>query len=422
MLSIEENDKITQTGPGTPMGELFRRFWIPAVLSSEIPERDGNPVRFQLLGERLIAFRDSNGKIGVLEERCPHRHASLYWGRNEEGGLRCVYHGWKFDTEGNCLDQPAEPETSHFKDHVQAIAYETHEAGGIIWAYMGPKEKVPPFPEFEWTFLPEDHFAAHKRMQMCNYLQNLEGELDTAHLNFLHRSWKPGEEDFMPDSSLRRKKYLLSETDFGLLCMARSDEPNDEYYWRMTPFHLPCFTLIPGPYDAANTITGAVPLDDTHMWGFTVTWHPDRPLNERELQMANGGAGSAVAVDEKTFIPIANYSNDFLRDTELMKNGSWTGIPGVRLQDIAVQEDQDGAICRRWEEHLGTTDRAIVGARRLLIQLADRLQEGIEPTQAHNPQAFRLRSVAVNGPRTTDPLELWRLGQPVQSTSLSPAS
>ena len=422
MLSIEENDKITQTDPDTPMGDLFRRFWIPAVLSTEIPERDGNPVRFQLLGERLIAFRDTNGKIGILEERCPHRHASLYWGRNEDRGLRCVYHGWKFDTDGNCVDQPAEPESSHFKDHVQAIAYETHEAGGIIWAYMGPKDKVPPFPDFEFTLLPDDHFVAHKRMQMCNYLQNLEGELDTAHLNFLHRSWQPGEEDFMPEANLRRKKYLLSETDFGLLCMARSDEPNDEYYWRMTPFHLPSFTLIPGPYDAANTLTGAIPHDDTHMWGFTVTWHADRPLNEKELQMATGGTASAVAVDEKTFIPLANYGNDFLRDTELMRNGSWTGINGVRLQDIAVQEDQDGPICRRWEEHLGTTDRAIVGARRLLIQLADRLQEGIEPPQAQHPEAFRIRSVAVNGPRDTDPLELWRRGQPVQSTSLSPAS
>ena len=404
------------------MGELFRRFWLPALLSSELPEPDCAPVAFGLLGEQLVAFRTTSGKAAILEARCPHRHASLFWGRNEEEGIRCAYHGWKFDAQGVCLEQPAEPADSRYKDAVRALAYEVHEAGGIVWIYMGPRDKVPEFPAFEWTLLEENQYLVTKRLQLCNYLQNLEGELDTAHLNFLHRSWKPGEEDFMPDADYRRKKYLLSETDFGLLCMARSDEPNDEYYWRMTPFHLPSFTLIPGPYDAANTLTGAIPLDDTHMWGFTVTWHPDRPLNERELQMANGGAGSAVAVDQKTFIPIANYSNDFLRDTELMRQGSWTGIPGVRLQDIAVQEDQDGPICRRWEEHLGTTDRAIVGARRLLIQLADRLQEGIEPPQAHNPQAYRLRSVAINGPRSTDPLELWRGGQPVQSTSLSPAS
>jgi phthalate 4,5-dioxygenase oxygenase subunit len=189
----------------------------------------------------------------------------------------------------------------------------------------------------------------------------------------------------------------------------------------MTPFHLPSFTLIPGPYDFANTITGAIPRDDTSMWGFTVTWHHDRPLNDRERLMAEGGAGSAVQVDEN-FVPVANRDNDFLRDVELMKNGSWTGIPGVRLQDIAVQEDQDGPICRRWEEHLGTTDRAIVGVRRLLLNLADQLEQGIEPPQAHRPESYRLRSVAVNGSRDTDPLELWRAGQPVQTTTISTAS
>jgi len=422
MLSIEDNEKITQTGPGTPMGDVFRRFWIPALLSSELPERDGTPVRFKLLSERLVAFRDSEGRVGILEERCPHRHASLYWGRNEESGLRCVYHGWKFDVHGTCLDQPAEPADSRFKDALRAIAYETHEAGGIIWAYMGPKDKVPPFPEFEWTLLPEEHSVAHKRLQFCNYLQNLEGELDTAHLNFLHRSWKPGEEEVLPDADLRRKRYLISETDFGLLCMARSDAPNDEYYWRMTPFHLPSFTLIPGPYESANTLTGAIPRDDTTMWGFTVTWHHERALTEREREMASGGTTSAVKVDPKTFIPLANRDNDFLRDVERMKNGSWTGIDGVRLQDVAVQEDQDGPVCRRFEEHLGTTDRAIVGTRRLLLHLADQLEQGVEPPQANRSAAYRLRSVAVNGSRTTDPLALWRGGQPVQTTEISAAS
>ena len=247
MLSIEENDKITQTGPGYADGRAVPSLLDPggAVLGDPRARRQSRslPAARRAPGRLPRHQRQDRDPRGALP--APSRVALL--GPQRGRGLRCVYHGWKFDTEGNCLDQPAEPETSHFKDHVQAIAYETHEAGGIIWAYMGPKDKVPPFPEFEWTLLPEGHFAAHKRMQMCNYLQNLEGELDTAHLNFLHRSWKPGEEDFMPDSSLRRKKYLLSETDFGLLCMARSDEPNDEYYWRMTPFHLPCFTLIPGP-------------------------------------------------------------------------------------------------------------------------------------------------------------------------------
>ena len=397
------------------MGDLFRRFWIPAVLSSEIPERDGNPVRFQLLGERLIAFRDTDGKIGVLEERCPHRHASLYWGRNEDCGLRCVYHGWKFDTEGNCVDQPAEPAASHFKEHVQAIAYETHEAGGIIWAYMGPKDKIPPFPDFEWTLLPDDHWMAGKRMQMCNYLQNLEGEMDTAHANFLHREF--GDDEKLPRSDVARKRFFVSETDFGMLASARSEMDNGTYYWRMTPFHLPSYTLIPGPPENTNTFTAAIPIDDTHMWGFTVTWHHDRPLRDDEqsrirLDGVRGGIGPHVVVDPKTFIPEASLANEYFIDRDLQRSGSFTGIPGTRVQDLAVQEDQDGPICFRHEEHLGTTDRAIVGTRRMLLNLAEQLQQGIEPPQAQCPEAYCLRSVAQEADRTTDPLEVWRSGQP----------
>jgi phthalate 4,5-dioxygenase oxygenase subunit len=384
MLSIADNEKITRTGPGTPMGAVFRRFWIPALLSSELVERDGPPVRFMLLNERLVAFRDSEGKIGILEERCPHRHASLYWGRNEEGGLRCVYHGWKFTTDGTCVDQPAEPEDSRFKDHLRAISYAAHEAGGIIWAYMGPKDLEPPFPEFEWTLLPPEHSAATKRLQVCNYLQNLEGELDTAHANFLHRNIKEGD-PIMPRADLARKRFLIAETDFGMLAMARSDEGPDEYYWRMTPFHLPSYTLIPGPLDNANTFTAAVPIDDTHMWGFTVTWHHARPLDDREqmnvsLEGVRGGIGPHVVVDDK-WRPEANMENDYFLDREKQRTESFTGIPGTRVQDLAVQEDQDGPICFRHQEHLGTTDRAIVGARRLLLTMADDLEKGIEPVQ-----------------------------------------
>ena len=403
MLSVEDNDRITSTGPGTPMGDLFRRFWLPALLSSEIADRDGPAVRFMLLSERLVAFRDSDGRVGILEERCPHRHASLYWGRNEESGLRCVYHGWKFAFDGTCVDQPSEPADSRFKDHVRALSYEVHEAGGIIWTYMGPKDKIPPFPEFEWTLLPEEHYAVHKRLQLCNYLQNLEGELDTAHLNFLHRSWGPGE-DFMPPEDLRRKRFFLSETSFGLLLMARSDAADDQYYWRMTPFHLPSYTIVPSGYGDSNSWTAAVPIDDTHTWGFTASWQWDRPRESREIMMD---------VDPKTFLPVANMMNDYLRDLDRQQTSNWTGIDGIRLQDMAVQEDQDGPLCRRFEEHLGTTDRGIVGGRRLLLNLADALREGAEPPQAQNARSYRIRSVAIEASRDVDPVELWERGQPV---------
>jgi nitrite reductase/ring-hydroxylating ferredoxin subunit len=404
VLSIEENERITRTGPGSPMGNLFRRFWIPAFLSSDLAESDCTPVRTMILGERLIAFRDSSGKLGILEERCPHRHASLYWGRNEEGGLRCAYHGWKFDTEGQCLDTPAEPKESRMKEAIHAISYDAHEAGGAVWVYMGPKNVKPPFPEFEWAALPADHVVAHKRLQECNYLQNLEGELDTAHLNFLHRSFADGE-SVMPPEDLARKHFYIAETGFGMIAMARSDEPNDEYYWRMTPFQLPSYTNIPG---GVPVLTAAVPMDDTHMWGFSIRWDFDNPIEEPAMDMD---------VDPVTFLPLANHSNDYLRDLNLQKEGNFTGITGIRLQDVAVQEDQDGPICRRHEEHLGTTDRAIVGARRMLLQLAERLEQGIEPPQPHNAAAYCVRSVGANASRDTDPVEVWRRYQPERAAS-----
>jgi phthalate 4,5-dioxygenase len=398
MLSVEENELITRTGPGTPMGNLFRRFWLPALLSDEIAEPNSAPVRFKVLSERLVAFRDTAGQVAIFEERCPHRHASLYWGRNEEGGLRCVYHGWKFDVTGQCIDTPAEPEGSRMKDSIHALSYASHEVAGTIWVYMGPQDQQPPFPDFEWATLPADHVTAHKRLQHCNYLQNLEGELDTAHLNFLHRNFSDGE-TVMPPEDLSRKHFYISETDFGMIAMARSDEPDDRYYWRMTPYMLPSFTNIPGGFTA---FTAATPADDTSMWGFTVFWNYEQPLAPSNM----------MDVDPKSFIPVANISNDYLRDLDRQRENSFTGIQGVRTQDMAVQEDQDGPICRRWEEHLGTTDRAIVGARRLLIRLAEQLANGIEPSQPHHAEAYFLRSIGSTVKRDVNPVEVWRSGQP----------
>jgi phthalate 4,5-dioxygenase len=426
MLSVQDNERITRTGPGTPMGEVFRRFWVPALLSSELADADAPPLRFLLLGERLIAFRDSDGRIGLLEEQCPHRHASLYWGRNEDAGLRCVYHGWKFGVDGTCLDMPAEPAGSRMKDGVRAVAYETHEAGGIIWAYLGPKDKIPPFPHFEWTLLPADHSMATKRLQVCNYLQNLEGELDTAHANFLHREF--GENPVMPPPEVARKRFLIAETDFGMLSIGRSDLSDEVAYWRITPFHLPSFTLIPSAGETPYVFTGAVPLDDTHMWGFTVTWSPDRPLDEKELAAirldgVHGGVGPHVVVDPVTFRTEANLGNDYLIDRDLQRTGSFTGIPGTRVQDMAVQEDQDGPICLRHKEHLGTTDRGIVGARRLLLRLAEQLEQGIEPPQPQHADSYRIHSVAAEVPPAVDPIELWHSLQPVPAgtTTIEPA-
>src|SRR5712691_4239490 len=195
MLKQDENELITRVGPGTPMGNTLRRYWMPALLASELPHPDSDPVRLRLLGEDLIAFRDSNGTVGLIGNNCPHRGASLFFGRNEEAGLRCVYHGWKFDTTGQCIDMPnhhfgmaSEPAESDFKTNVKAVAYPTHESGGIVWTYMGPADKMPPFRDFGTESLAREQWRASKTQTYCNFVQALEGNLDTAHISFLHRS------------------------------------------------------------------------------------------------------------------------------------------------------------------------------------------------------------------------------------------
>ncbi|MBO0886666.1 MAG: hypothetical protein J2O38_04665, partial [Acidimicrobiales bacterium] len=202
-------------------------------------------------------------------------------------------------------------------------------------------------------------------------------------------------------------------TPFGLACMARSDEENDQYYWRMTPFMLPSFTQIPSPIGDVKSLTAATPIDDTTSWGFTVAWHPERPLDLRRA-----ASPLSMEVDPVTFLPVANIYNDYQRDLNRQKGENWTGMHLIRTQDMAVQEDQDGPICRRDQEHLGVTDRAIVATRRLLLQLADQLERGIEPAQAHNAEGYRARSVAGTAPRSLDPTELWRKGQPEPERAL----
>ncbi|WP_026145923.1 Rieske 2Fe-2S domain-containing protein [Nocardioides sp. Iso805N] len=397
MLSVEDNELLTRTGRGTPMGELFRRFWIPALLSSELPQGGAPAVKVQLLGEKLIAFRGAGGRIGLLESRCPHRHANLYWGRNEDDGLRCVYHGWKFGFDGACMDMPAEPSDSAYKDRVKAVAYPTHEAGGIVWAYLGPAEHQPDFPDLEWTTLPEDHLYVTKRHQRCNYFQNVEGELDTAHVQFLHRELNKNH-TFTPQKvfdEAENPEYTIAETPVGMLAIAQRALPDGNNYWRITPFCMPSFTTVPTAPGNRFTFTAAVPIDDTSMWGFTVTWAP-RPLTDTELEQDRSGMRLHV-LTEPDFTPVANMDNDYLRDFEAMATENFTGIMGIRSQDLPVQEDQDGPICERQGEHLGTTDRAIVAARRLMLRTAKALAKGVEPTQPTAAAAYRQRSFAGEG-------------------------
>ncbi|HTE87138.1 MAG TPA: Rieske 2Fe-2S domain-containing protein [Dehalococcoidia bacterium] len=409
MLSNEENELLTRTGPGTPMGEYFRRYWMPVLMASELPEADCPPVRVQVLGEKLVAFKDSDGNVGLLDEICPHRRASLFWGRNEEQGLRCVYHGWKFDTDGNCVDMPNEPAEYEFKRRVRTLAYPAQEYGGLIWAYMGPKELTPELPQFEWALVRPDQRAISKRFQETNYLQAVEGGIDSSHSNFLHatvdafrltpqywesvKTWDSLRAKYHPKD--KSPVFTTKRTDFGVLIGARRNAEEDSYYWRITQYLLPAYTMIPA--DPGKPINGHVwtPIDDEHCWAFSFTWTADGPLPPlpEDKNISQNGIGIHADVDPKTFKPLRNQYNDYMIDRQLQKTKTMTGILGTGEQDMAVQESM-GICVDRSLERLGTSDTAIIAMRRVLLRELKALQEGKEPHAASHGSVYHVRSAS----------------------------
>jgi phthalate 4,5-dioxygenase len=381
MLKREENELITRVGPGTPMGSTLRRYWMPALLAWELPEPDCPPVRVRLLGEDLVAFRDTEGRIGLLEEYCPHRRVSLFLGRNEECGLRCVYHGWKFDVDGRCVDMMNEPPELNFKNKVRAIAYPTVEVGGIIWAYMGPPELQPPLPNFAWTQVPETHRHVTKVIQECNWLQALEGGIDTSHAQILHRDFTP---TIGPTSRGARGGAPTVEVDmtnYGYRYAGIYPRPGEVAFIRAYHFVMPFHQLRPSTTDRGNpSVAGHiwVPMDDdntmAYNWEYSTT---DEPLNEEDRLERRLGNGP-LDVDQTTFRSKRNRENNYLLDRQAQKTKSFTGIEGVNTQDRAVQESM-GHIVDRSREHLGPADKAIIQARRLLLQAVKTVQEGGTP-------------------------------------------
>lgn len=312
MLSAAENELLTRTGKGTPAGEYMRRFWVPALLSEEVPAPDSPPVRVDLLGEKLIAFRDTNGRVGLLNRYCAHRQMDLFFGRNEECGLRCVYHGWKFDVEGRCVDMPTETAASSYKDRVSLTAYPCREHAGMVWAYLGPRELPVQFPELEFTTLDEDHLYIRKSLLNCNYLQAMEGNLDSSHVNFLHsfasgNALAPGkggltEKTAAAGSQLAFRDVLptfeITDTDFGFMIGAKRTLPGGKAYWRITQWLLPFHTMI--GFDPGETLLwdAWVPLDDEHTWVYRVEYNPWRPMGGRDplrdgVRNCNREAGGA---------------------------------------------------------------------------------------------------------------------------------
>jgi phthalate 4,5-dioxygenase len=416
MLSQEENELLTRVGPGTPMGEMLRAYWLPALLSSELPKPDGYPLRrLRLLGERLVAFRDTNGTIGVLGEYCPHRGASLYFARNEDCGLRCVYHGWKYDATGQCVDMPNEPAESVFKDKVKQVSYRTHERNGLIWVYMGRAAEPPPLPDLEWNLVPETHCHISKRMQQCNWAQALEGGIDSSHVPFLHgklatpsTAEDQNAKSYLPNSFYytdRQPRFEVVETDYGFHVASRRNAGSDSYYWRINEFLMPFFTLLP-PTTLADTPTyGAhawVPVDDENCVTWSMNWSTE-PLGAEEMEYLRNGneihaAESSMAPEtsdaEGHWFPAANASNDYLIDYEAQRTKTFTGIPFLWLQDQAIQESM-GPIYDRRNEHLGASDAGVIKARLLWLRAARAMRDrGELPPGVNCPERYRIRPAA----------------------------
>jgi phthalate 4,5-dioxygenase oxygenase subunit len=402
MLSREDNELLCRTGAGTTMGSFMRRYWIPFLLSSELPTVDSDPVRTTLLGEKLVAFRDTRGEVGLIAENCPHRGASLFFGRNEESGLRCVYHGWKFDLSGECVDMPNEPAESDFKHKVRAVAYACRERGGIIWAYMGEPELMPEPPDLEWALVPADHCYVSKRLQLTNYAQAMEGGIDSSHVSFLHndntRSRRVNSDSGRYLREDGAPKFEVVDTPYGFVIGARRLAEQDSYYWRITQWLFPFFQMIPPFGDGPISGHAWVPIDDEHCWTFSMTWHPRRALTEAEVKFVKDGYGVHAVNIPGTFRPVRNNTNDYMIDRELQRTKrSFTGITGISEQDTAVQESM-GPMYDRTNERLGAADAAIIQMRRRLMRAAVDLTQGIEPP-ALDPKVFRVRSVSMLLPR-----------------------
>jgi len=381
MLSAQDNELLTRTGPGTPMGELFRRFWLPALLAEELPAPDCPPVQVRLLGEDLVAFRDSGGRIAFVQEHCPHRRASLWFGRNEEDGLRCVYHGWKFDTDGACVEMPTEPATSSYKDKIQLTAYPGADWGGLIWVYMGPKDRQPPLPHYDWCVQPATpHRRVWKWIQDANYAQGLEGNIDSAHVPFLHRWFNRPIFGVSDDKVDGAPELSVQETEFGFVYGARRRRPDNRFHWRLTPFVLPVFTTIPGPGGGPGAGFFVLPMDDEHSWWWTITSSP-RP--------ANTDGPPYVELIPGTWQMTRNKENHYLIDREMQRTVNYTGLPTNRVQDAAMT-DSMGPIVDRSGEHLGTSDIAIIHMRKLLLRTAQQVEDGVEPELLRHPEWHRV--------------------------------
>ncbi len=407
MLTKADNHILTRVGPGTPMGNLLRRYWMPGFPATELPEADCPPIRLRLLGEDLVAFRDSSGRIGLVSQACPHRGASMFFGRNEEDGLRCVYHGWKFDTEGTCVDMPNEPAESNFKHKIHLNAYPCREANGVVWAYMGPGEP-PELPALEFLSLPaENCYHPEVHFYDCNWVQALEGDIDSSHIDYLHARITKGHilesQLFLAPNNIDKNPHLeVLTTDYGAVYAAqrRWDNANNQWY-RITQYCMPFYTMIAASGGDTVTVGAWVPLDDEHTTLIWMRANLNGPVPEERRRHSDpysriGGYLPRTGDPLSRYRSPAHRGNDYLLDSVKQRTEMFSGIPrDPKTQDQAMTESM-GHIYERTNERLGTSDSMIILVRRLLINAAKTLrdQQAAPPT-ATNPSLYRVRSCSV---------------------------
>lgn len=384
MLTKEQNDLLTQTGPGTPGGKLFRQYWLPVALVEQVPQ-GGAPVPLRILGEDLVLFRGEDGQLGLMGRLCPHRCTDLSYGRIEDGGLRCLYHGWLFDRTGKCIEQPAEPANSTYKDEVKHPAYPVVEKAGVVFSYMG--EGTPPdFPEYEFLEIDASHRSIYKIHLECNYLQACEGDFDPSHVSYLHRRMTdaptanavPGGEAGRDSGSYFkaniRPKLSFEKTDYGVRIFSEREMDGGKKYLRVTNFLLPSLACIAGRQAGDGySAVWRIPIDDTHHWRFGFQFQRSAPVDRKYYDEQNKteiGPG---------YMPIRTQANRYLQDRESMKTSTFTGMGTLFMVHDAFAAETQGPIQDRSRENLGAGDVIIAGVRRLLRQAIDDVAQGKLP-------------------------------------------
>jgi phenylpropionate dioxygenase-like ring-hydroxylating dioxygenase large terminal subunit len=409
MLSHDDNEFLTRVGPGTPMGNLLREFWFPVLPSCEVPAAGARPMRMRLLGEPLVLFRNTEGKIGLISEFCPHRRASLYFGRNEDGGLRCVYHGWLMSTDGRCLELPNEPIAESMRPKIRHRAYPCREINGTVWTYMGSRAELPAMPNYGLATMPADQKAVRLSIRDCNWMQAVEGDLDLSHGGYLHSAIDPKlfKENHLDRHLGEVPHFDAIDTEFGVTHCVRRTWDDNHYHLGIAHFLFPFLTTFPAVGDRMEINPGHawIPMDDrtTLVWAYF--WHPSTSVNNVPGDRALGSNTNGGAFDPswEAYLPETSEAgsrwrqrgcseNDYGYDEEAQRTKRFSGIATVGLQDRGLQESM-GPVVDRSQEHLGVSDSAVIRVRRRLMAAAKKLRdEGTAPECLERPDAFSVRA------------------------------